>query len=200
MKRAILKRLVVCAACLVAPAAWACDAHVRFAWVPQDANAPTSGSVHIIDARSGRTLQAIDGVGNYYGDDGGLAAQDLNNDGCPDLVVTSDVAPIGNTSNTVYLYDRARRRFVFDKALSDIGGLAPDHRDRNCVTGEWKGGAEDIGGARYCWRKGRLVLTREFSVTPLYDRETGEFSCYEHVDTTYAGGRKRVHRDCTKRF
>ena len=85
-------------------------------------------------------------------------------------------------------------------APSAIGSIGVDGRDPDCVTGDWKGGAEDVGGERDCWRKGRLVKTGAYSVRPLYDRETGEFSCYEHVDTTYAGGRKRVRRNCTKRF
>jgi hypothetical protein len=199
-----LKKAILLLVCLVPVAALAagrgCGAQVAFRWVPKDADAPSAGSVRVVDVRSARTVQVLDGVTNHYGDDGGLFAQDLNNDGCPDLVVTSDVAPIGNTSSTVYLYDRVRGRFVFDEALSAIGNIGVDGRDPNCVTGDWKGGAEDVGGERYCWRKGRLVKTSEYSVRPLYDRETGAFSCYEHIDTTYAGGRKRVRRHCTKRF
>jgi hypothetical protein len=199
LKKAILLRI-----CLVPLGAQAagrrCDAQVTFHWVPQDANAPSVGSVRVVDVRSAKTVQVLGGVTNHQGEDGGLFAQDLNNDGCPDLVVPSDVAPIGNTSSTVYLYDRASGRFVFNEALSAIGNINVDGRDPNCVTGDWKGGAEDVGGERYCWRKGRLVKTNEYSVRPLYDKETGEFSCYEHIDTTYVGGRKRVRRDCTKRF
>lgn len=199
-----LKQAILLLACLVPAVTLAagrsCDAQVAFRWVPQDANAPSAGSVRVVDVRSARTVQVLDGVTNYRGDDGGLFAQDLNNDGCPDLVVTSDVAPIGNTSSMVYLYDRPSGRFVFNEALSAIGNINVDGRDPNCVTGDWKGGAEDVGGERHCWRKGRLVKTNEYSVKPLYDRETGEFSCYEHVDTTYAGGRKRVRRNCTKQF
>ncbi len=203
----MLKRAIACLACLacVVPLAAsagapACPARYTFAWVPKGAQAPTSGSVRIADARTGRTVQVLDGVENYQGDENGLGTPDLSNDGCPDLVVSTDVAPIGNRSNAVYLYDRARGRFVFDAALSGIPDLAVDSRDPNCVTGDWKGGADDAGGERHCWRKGRLVKTNEYSVKPLYDKETGEFSCYEHVETTYAGGRKRVRRDCTKRF
>ena len=177
-----------------------CNAQVAFRWVPQDASAPSAGSVRVVDVRAARTVQVLDGVTNYRGDDDGLFAQDLNNDGCPDLVVTSDVAPIGNTSSAVYLYDRASGRFVFNEALSAIGNINVDGRDPNCVTGDWTGGADNVGGERYCWRKGRLVKTNEYSVKPLYDTETGEFSCYEHVDTTYAGGKKRVRRNCTKQF
>ena len=199
MRKAILLLL-----CLVPVAALAagprCDAQLAFHWVPIEANAPTVGSVRVVDERSARTVQVLDGVTNYQGEDGGLFAQDLNNDGCPDLVVTSEVAPIGNTSSMVYLYDRASGRFVFDEALSAIGNINVDSRDRNCLTGDWKGGAEDVGGERYCWRKGKLIKTNEYSVRPLYDKATGKFSCYEHVVTTYAGGRKRVRRDCTKRF
>jgi hypothetical protein len=196
--------VLACFAALVPIAASAagktCDARFEFRWAPQDANAPSTGRVDVVDTRSGRTVQVLDGLQNYQGDDNGLSAQDLNNDGCADLIVTVEVAGIGNTSSAVYLYDPVRRRFAFDEALSAIGNLARDSRDPNCVTGDWKGGAEDVGGERYCWRKGKLVKTHEYSVRPLYDRETGEFSCYEHVDTTYVDGRKRVRRNCTKTF
>jgi hypothetical protein len=200
----MLKRLIACLACMVPLVASAggkvCPATYTFAWEPQDAQKPNSGSVRVADARTGGTVQVLQDVQNYQGDDNGLQALDLNNDGCPDLVVTADVAPIGNRINTVYLYDRTRRRFVFDAALSEIPDLAVDSRDPNCLTGDWKGGADDVGGERYCWRKGRLVKSSDYSVKPLYDRKTGKFSCYEHVETTHAGGRKRVRKDCTKRF
>ncbi len=215
----MLKSLIVSLACLAPMATWAagsaCDAPLAFRWVPEDAAAPSAGSVHVVDARSGharsgrarsgharlrRRVQVLDGLQNYQGDDNGLLARDLNNDGCPDLIVTTDVAPIGNTSSAVYLYDRVRRRLVFSEALSAIGNIAVDSRDPNCVTGDWKGGADNVGGERHCWRKGKLVKTNEYSVRALYDTETGEISCYEHVETTYAGGRKRVHKDCTKTF
>jgi hypothetical protein len=200
----MLTRCLATLACLVPLAAAAagktCDAHVAFRWVPKDAATPNTGSVRVVDKRSGRTVQVLDDVTNYYGDAGGLLARDLNNDGCPDLVVTTDVAGIGNTSSTVYLYDRARRQFVVHEALSAIGNLAVDSRDPNCVTGDWKGGADDVGGERHCWRHGRLVKTHEYSVKPRYDTETGTLSCYEHVDITYSGGRKHERRDCTDKF
>jgi hypothetical protein len=203
-KETWLNKAIILLACLVPASALAagkvCDAHVAFQWVPTDAQTPSAGSVHVVDARSGRTTQVLDGLQNWQGDANGLFARDLNNDGCPDLVVTTDVAPIGNTSSAVYLYDRTSRRFVFSEALSAIGNVNVDSRDPDCVTGDWKGGAEDVGGERYCWRKGKLVKTNEYGVRPLYDKETGEFSCYEHVETTYAGGRKREHWYCTLRF
>jgi len=196
--------------CGVPLAAWAagpaCGAPVRFTWVPvageQAQPEPRTGRVDIVDVRSGRVVQAIDSVANYYGDDadGSLGAVDLNNDGCPDLVVTSDVAPIGNRSVTVYLYDRMRHRFVYSEALSAIGDPSVDDRDRNCVTGSWKGGAENVYSSRHCWRGGRLVLVSDYSLTPLIDRKTGEFACYEQIETTYVGKRKRVRRTCTKTY
>ena len=167
-----LKKAILLLVCLVPVAALAagrgCGAQVAFRWVPKDADAPSSGSVHVVDARSSRTVQVLDGVTNHYGDDGGLFARDLDNDGCPDLVVTSDVAPIGNTSSTVYLYDRVRGRFVFNEALSAIGNISVDGRDPGCVMGDWKGGAEDVGGERYCWRKGRLVKTNDGGRATVY--------------------------------
>jgi hypothetical protein len=200
-----LRRLLFALCCGVPCAGWAagasCGASVRFAWVPAAAGAQ-SGRVDVVDVRSGRTVQRIDAGENYYaGDpDGGLAAQDLNNDGCADLVVTNGVAPIGNRSVTVYLYDRARHRFVANDALSAIGDPSVDDLDRNCVTGSWKGGAEDVYSSRHCWRGGRLVLVSEYSLSPLYDKETGEFACYEQVETTYVGKKKRVRRTCTKTY
>ncbi|WP_322400283.1 XAC2610-related protein [Massilia luteola] len=202
--RYMVKRVLAGLAGLVPLAALAagpaCDAHAGFAWRPADAGAPASGSVHVVDTRTGRTVQVLDGVQNYYGNDDGLFAQDLNNDGCPDLVVTTEVAPIGNRTSTIYLYDRASGRFVFSEALSAIGDINVDSRDPNCLTGDWKGGADDVGGERYCWRKGKLVKTNDYSVRPMYDKKTGTFSCFEHSETTHAGGRKRERRDCTKRF
>lgn len=179
-----------------------CGAPLRFAWVPAGAPGTQSGRVDVIDVRSGRTVQRIGGVENYNADqsDAGLDTVDLNNDGCADLVVTNSVAPIGNRSVTVYLYDRARRRFVANDALSALGDPTVDARDRNCVTGSWKGGAEDVYSSRHCWRDGRLVLVSEYSLSPLYHKETGEFACYEQVETTYAGKRKRVRRTCTKTY
>jgi len=200
---AALAWLMPAAAAVAAPAAGAaCGVPVRFAWVPADAADPHVGRVDVIEARGGRVVQTIGGVENYYGDaeDGALAAQDLNNDGCPDLVVTSSVAAIGNRSATVYLYDRGRRRFVYHEGLSTIGDPTVDDRDPNCVTTSWKGGAEDSYSGRHCWRGGRLVLVSDYSLSPLYDKETGEFACYEQVETTYVGKRKRVRRKCTKTY
>lgn len=200
-----LGRLLVALCCAVPCAGWAaaasCGAPVRFAWVPAAANAQP-GRVDVIDVRTGRTAQRIENVENYNADldEGGLEARDLNNDGCADLVVTNSVAPIGNRSVTVYLYDRARHRFVANEALSAIGDPSLDERDRNCVTGSWKGGAENAYGSRHCWRGGRLVLVSEYSLSPLYDKETGEFACYEQVETTYVGKKKRVRRTCTKTY
>ena len=202
----MLRRAAVALACLVPLAGWAagasCGDPVRFAWVPAGAAQVQSGRVDVIDVRSGRTIQRIEAGENFYaGDaDGGLDARDLNNDGCPDLVVTNGVAAIGNRSVTVYLYDRKRRRFVANDALSAIGDPSVDDRDRNCVTGSWKGGAEDVYSSRHCWRGSRLVLVSDYSLSPLYDKETGEFACYEQVETTYAGKRKRVRRKCTKTY
>lgn len=173
---------------------------LRFEWVPGGGPEPGVGSVRIKD-RSGKTVQVLDGVENYYyrDSDAFRSSADFNNDGCPDLAVTRSKAAIGNESATVFLYRPATKRFVLNKVLSGIGGLNVDGRDRNCVTGEWKGGAEDVYTTRHCWRKGKLVPTNEHSVSPLYNRE-GMLDCYEHVVTDYRGGRKRTRTSCTKEF
>lgn len=173
-----------------------------FTWVPQTAADPTTGSVRITD-RAGRTVQVLDNQTYYYGGDedaaNSMATGDFNNDGCGDLVFASDIAPIGNTSNTVFLYEPSRRRFVAHEQLSDIVGLDIDPRDKHCVTGFWKGGAEYVGTQRYCWSKGRLILKEEASVSPRIDSE-GEIACYLHTRTTYRHGKKKTRTTCTKEF
>ena len=178
-----------------------CGAPERFAWVAADAAGARSGRLDVVELRSGRTVQRIEVPENYFAGqaDGGVESLDLNNDGCADLIVTRDMAAIGNRMVTVYLYDRARRRFVPNKALSDIGDPTLDERDPNCVIGLWRGGAEDFYSSRHCWRGGRLVLVSDYSQTPLYDKASNEFACYEVVETTYTGKRKHERRRCTKR-
>ncbi|WP_338765633.1 hypothetical protein [Massilia sp. METH4] len=135
-----------------------------FTWIPKTASVPTAGSMRITD-RADRTVQVLDNLEYYYGDseDSGnlVDGRDYNNDGCGDLVLVSSVAAIGNTSNTAFLYDPVRRRFVEHEGLSVIMGLDIDPRDRRCVTGFGKGGAVDIHTARHCWSNGRLVLKEE---------------------------------------
>lgn len=170
-----------------------------FEWVPKDEAHASLGSVRIRDA-AGLVVQVLDEVENYREHTESLdTASDFNNDGCPDLAVTSHVAGIGNTSVTVFLYDRKTRRFEPSEALSAIGGLNLDARDKNCVTGEWKGGAADVHTERHCWRNGRLVRQTEYSVAPFHDAQ-GRFRCYRHVETVYRGGKKRQRSWCTKSF
>lgn len=193
--------------CCCAAHAWAGDAWCRaggtpaltFEWVPKDKAEPSVGSVRVKDA-SGKVVQVLDGLENYYHDTGALGTDvDFNNDGCPDLKVTNSVAGIGNESLSVFLYNRATRRFEPNQALSEIGGLDIDSRNRNCVTGFWKGGAADVHSERHCWHKGKLVKDQEWDVSPRYNGE-GEFQCYQHDETTYRGGKKHTHTDCTKEF
>jgi len=170
-----------------------------FEWVANSEVEDNTGSVRVKDA-SGKTVQVLANLENYYGSSDGLdARRDFNNDGCPDLVVTHSKAGIGNESARVFLYSRSRQRFEANEALSNIGGLDLDPRDRNCVTGSWKGGAQDINWEQHCWNKGKLVLMREGSVSPMYDEE-GTFQCYEHVETTYRNGKKHTRTDCTQEF
>lgn len=173
-----------------------------FAWVPKTAADPTVGSIRITD-RTGQTVQVLDNQTYYYGGDEAAAdsldTRDFNNDGCGDLVFASDVAAIGNTSNTAFLYEPDRGRFVLHELLSGIGGLDVDPSDKHCVSGFWKGGAMDVGTQKYCWSQGRLVLKEEFSVSPLINPE-GEVACYVHTTTTYAGGKKKTRTKCTAKF
>lgn len=193
--------------CCLATQAWAADPRCRagavpaftFEWVARDKAEPSVGSVRVRDA-AGKVVQVLDGLENYGADSDALGTgRDFNNDGCPDLVVTASVAAIGNESAAAFLYNPATRRFERNQALSDIGGLDLDPRDPNCVTGFWKGGADDMVSSRYCWRKGKLVMESQSGVSPRYDGE-GTFQCYEHVETIYRGGKKRTHTDCTKDF
>jgi len=170
---------------------------LRFKWLPKDGAEPQLGSVQIEDVKNGKIMQVIENLENYRGDSESLSARDFNNDGCGDLVVTSAIAAIGNESSSVFLYDRSSRRFVFNQALSDIGGLDIDPRNRNCVTSSWKGGAENMYSAVHCWQKGKLVLQSESSLALLVD-EDGNVACYEKIDTTYVNGRKKIRKRCTK--
>lgn len=174
-------------------------AALRFAWVPASKADPSRGSVRIEDA-AGKTVQVLDKLYNDSGSSESFSTRrDFNNDGCPDLVVTSDVAAIGNESATVFLYQPGARRFEPSQALSNIGGLDLDPRDRNCVTGFWKGGDRDIRTETHCWRKGKLVLMREYSVYPVYNREN-EMQCFLHIETEYRGGKKHTRERCSQEF
>lgn len=186
--------------------AWAADpwcspggaSALRFEWLPKDTSNPSIGSVRIKDA-SGKTVQMLNNVTNDYGNSESLRNRDFNNDGCPDLVVTADMAAIGNESVEAFLYDPRKKRFELNKALSGLGGLDLDPDDKNCVTSSWKGGAQDIYWAQHCWNKGKLVIQREYDVSPMYNTE-GEFQCYQHITTDYRSGKKRERTDCTKEF
>lgn len=171
---------------------------LSFEWEPKDKAEPQLGSVGIKNTASGKTVQVLDNVERYSADTP-FGTQDLNNDGCRDLVVTSSVAGIGNESKTVFLYSPKKRRFVLSDALSAIGGLEIDPRDKNCVTGSWKGGAADFYSAKHCWSKGKLMLRSEASVSPML-REDGGLNCYQHVNTEYRAGKKRTRKDCTGEF
>ncbi|QNA89951.1 hypothetical protein G4G28_18240 [Massilia sp. Dwa41.01b] len=176
----------------------------RFEWVvkgkAEDLDGSFVGEVRIRNA-SGKLVQVLGNVSNYYGEDSEWlpGARDYNNDGCPDLVMTSQVAGIGNASVEAYLYNPRRRRFELNEALSNIGGLDVDPRDKNCVTGGWKSGADSVYASRHCWKKGKLVLVSEYKISPRY-KEGSESFCYEHIETTYRGGRKRTRTKCTKTF
>lgn len=193
--------------CCSSLSAWAADPWCSprgkpaftFEWLAKGKANPDLGSVRIRDA-AGKTVQVLADVENYYRDSESFGTgTDFNNDGCADLTVTSSVAGIGNRSSTVFLYNPRTRRFEANEALSTIGGLALDPKDKNCVNGDWKGGAEDMYASRHCWKAGKLVLMSEYQVSPLYGPE-GEFACYEHVETEYRGGKKREKKSCTKEF
>jgi hypothetical protein len=172
---------------------------LRFKWLPKGGAEAQVGSVQIEDIKTGKIIQVLENVENYRASSESLSSRDFNNDGCGDLVVISAMAAIGNENSSVFLYDRASRRFVFNEVLSDIGGIDIDPRNPNCVTSSWKGGAENMYASTHCWRKGRLVLQSEFSLTPLVDEE-GNFTCYEQIDTTYVRGRKKIRKRCTKEY
>lgn len=203
MKRAAAMAMLCCCALPAMAADPWCSARatpaLTFEWQSANKAEPTVGRVLVKDA-SGKTVQVLDKLENYYGSSESLRSEaDFNNDGCRDLVVTNSVAGIGNESKSVFLYQPATRRFVLNEALSEIGGLELDRDDKNCVTSFWKGGAADMYFARHCWNKGKLLIQRESEVSPRY-KEDGEVQCYEHVETEYRGGRKRTRTDCTKEF
>lgn len=171
----------------------------NFEWQPKDQEEPSFGSVVIKDT-SGNTIQVLDDIDNYRGDAESLYANtDFNNDGCPDLVVTSFVGASGNETLTAFLYDRKTQRFAYSEALSNIGGLQLDPRNKNCVTASGKGGADTVYSERHCWSKGKLVLKSESKSVALYD-DNGQLKCYQHVDTEYRGGKKRTRTSCTSEF
>lgn len=168
-----------------------------FEWAPKDKADPRLGSVTVKNSSSGQTLQFLDNVENYHDNSEAFRNTDLNNDGCGDLLVVSSVGGIGNESKTVFLYNPQSRRFVLHKVLSEIGGLEVDHRDKNCVTGSWKGGASSFGTVKHCWRGKKLVKQSEYSVKPRLG-EDGNLQCYEHVATEYRAGKKNVKKSCTQ--
>ena len=201
------KILSIAMLCCCSLPAWAADAWcssretpaLTFAWQPKNQADPTLGSVQVKDA-SGTIVQVIENLENYHGDSELLrTSTDLNNDGCADLVVTYDLAAIGNESAKAFLYNPNTRQFDFSKALSDIGGLDLDPLDKRCVTGTWKGGEADMVSTRHCWSKGKLLIDSEHDVSARYNRE-GEFQCYLHVETHYRGGKKRKRTSCTQTF
>lgn len=171
-----------------------------FEWVSRDQAEPNVGSVRIKDA-AGKLVQVLDNVTNYYWESSESLGirRDFNNDGCPDLVVTSEVAKIGNESVEAFLYERKTKRFKRSQALSNVPAPNVDPRDKRCVTGGWKSGADSAYSSRHCWRKGKLVLVSEYKVAPRYEGDSESF-CYEHVETTYHGGKKRTRTKCTKTF
>lgn len=173
-----------------------------FAWIPQMAAADTHlGSIRITD-RSGRTVQVLDNQTLYYGDNDAagdlMDTRDFNNDGCGDLVFASQVAAIGNTIDTAFLYETASKRFVENESLSGIMGLDMDESDKGCVTGFGKSGAADIHSERFCWSEGKLVLKEESSVYQAVNLE-GEPTCIVHTTTTYRHGKKKT-RNAPKSF
>lgn len=168
-----------------------------FDWLPQDRAEPSVGSVRVRHA-SGKTVQVLGNLENHYGDSASLQTRsDFNNDGCADLALTNSVGGMGTAGLTVFLYDPATGRFKRNRTLSDIGNLSIDPRDKNCVTGSWKTGADHYRGSRHCWTRGKLVLTEEYAVSPRTN-EAGELQCYEQVTTTYRRGKKHERRACTK--
>lgn len=203
----VFQKVLVALMGLWSVSAWAADPWCSarenrvhsFAWTATDKAEPRLGTVHVKHVDSGKTVQVIPNVENYHDDSDAFRFTDFNNDRCPDLLVTSSVAGIGNESNTVFLYDRKRRKFVLSKTLSEIGGLNIDRRDKNCVTGFWKGGAADFYTSKHCWRNGRLVIKREYSVGPVVNAD-GEQQCYQHITTEYHGGKKKVKKRCTQEF
>lgn len=172
-----------------------------FTWVPQTGDDPHVGSIRITD-HAGRTVQVLDNQTYYYGDDhpaGNMDTRDFNNDGCGDLVFANDIAPIGNTTYSAFVYEAARRRFVENESLSGVPGLELDEHDKNCVTGYWKGGAMEFISERSCWSKGELVLEEENSVYPKINTQ-GEPTCFVKTTTTYLHGRKNTTTKCTKKL
>lgn len=201
-RAAALAMLCCCALPAMAADPW-CSARdkpaLTFVWQPANKAEPSVGRVLVKDA-SGKTVQVLDKLENYFASSESLrSGTDFNNDGCRDLVVTNSVAGIGNESSSVFLYQPTTKRFVLSEALSEIGGLELDRDDKNCVTSFWKGGAADMYFARHCWNNGKLLIQRESQVSPRY-KEDGEVQCYEHVETTYRGGKKRTKTDCTQEF
>jgi len=206
MRRIAWIALLCCWSC----GAWAADpwcgargkSGYTFEWVAQDAAEAAEAAVGSIRIRnaSGTPVQVLDKVRNHYQDSASLRTrEDFNNDGCPDLVVTSDMAAIGNESVEAFLYDRKTKRFVRSDALSQVPGPNVDPQDRNCVTGGWKGGAEDVYSVRHCWKKGKLVLVSEYDISPRYDKQA-RFQCYLHTETSYRKGKKHTRTKCTKTF
>lgn len=200
-----LKKLMMAVFCSSSLSAWAanpqCSAgkktEFKFEWQPEVSLQARAGRVLVKDT-AGKIVQTLEGLENFRETSESLGTgRDFNNDGCPDLVVTSGLSGIGNETVTVFLYNPRTRRFEKSKRLSNLGGLDVDPRDKNCVTGSWKTGADSFHFERHCWLKGRLVLMSEEKDSAVLD-SAGRLQCYRHVQSDYRDGKKRTRTNCTK--
>jgi hypothetical protein len=116
-------------------------------------------AVEVRDRKSGRRTQMI-----YAGQvipawgtcDRAVGFQDANFDGYPDLSFTS-VQGMANSSESFYLFDPARERFVYDDALSSLSDPMIDAAKREIRAG-WRNGAAEHQSERYRYVKGQLTL------------------------------------------
>jgi len=101
---------------------------------------------------------------------------DANFDGYQDLQLLNDCGATGNCDYDFYLYDPARRRFVYSKFLSGLGSPEFDASKKQVTTG-WNTSADDSTSSIYQFRSGHYIeIEREESDangTKIFERRNG---------------------------
>lgn len=134
--------------------------------------------IDVFDERANRVVQQItrpaspDGQGDAQTFPGGIPRvdfPDLNFDGYKDLTVLEWAGATGNSGGVVWIFNPARRQFVYNRALSDEPNVEPD-AERKVLTTFWTGGHSGMicGGTAIKWINGRPVTIE--SVDQDYDR------------------------------
>lgn len=133
-------------------------------------DAPHAVAIEIIDRKSGVRTQVI----RDFDSDPGFAAPadalrvvDANFDGYPDISIFGMSGGAGpNSTENFFLFDAARRRFVFDETLSGLPQIAIDSRTRSISSAQRNSCCSHSAQTyRYAGRTLTLVSTWDESLT-----------------------------------